>query len=299
MREVLVIGCGSHFENDWIPILRQNTQAKVTALVEPNEKHLLRAQDAFPDASIYKDLGDLAARSFDLAIVLVPHDQQRDATLFALQRSACVAKSKPLARNLSEAELLTKEAARLGVPLHVFLPRRFSASHRDVKALIKDTQPSEVRLRYSVAPRAPNAGWRAFRRSAGGGVLLDMGFHILDAFATEIAGASVEQCVLGVTAGAPYEVEDSAWLYLRSPDRRWNIHLSCLGPKSENVELSSRSASGDLTMGRSFGLEFDTIQCGQSFLAGLLSGSLDPGTGDTLLAQRLINDAYSMGEWSA
>jgi predicted dehydrogenase len=93
---------------------------------------------------------------------------------------------KPLAPSAAEARALVEQAERLGVLLTVFMNRRWDSDQLTLRRLLDDRKLGEVlryesrfeRWRPALSERKP---WREVSSpQAGGGVLLDLGSHLVD-----------------------------------------------------------------------------------------------------------------------
>ena len=122
------------------------------------------------------------AQEYDVVVVATPNDSHLPLAMAALELGKPTAVDKPMARTADEAALLVSRAAELGVALTVFHNRRWDSDTLTAAALLSEGLLGEVvrlesrftRFRPEVAPR-----WRE-RAGAGGGVLLDLGSHLVD-----------------------------------------------------------------------------------------------------------------------
>lgn len=129
------------------------------------------------------DMASVAARSdIDLLIVALPNALHLDAVLLAAQHKKNVVCTKPLARNAQDARKMLEAVRQAGV-LHCYGETEvFSPAVMRAKVLIDEGAIGRVltvRSREAHAgPHAPHF-WNA--EEAGGGALLDMGCHTIEA----------------------------------------------------------------------------------------------------------------------
>ena len=104
----------------------------------------------------------------------------------ALDAGLPVVVDKPLAPTAAEARSLVEQAERLGVLLTVFMNRRWDSDQLTLRRLLDERKLGEVlryesrfeRWRPALSERKP---WREVSSpEAGGGVLLDLGSHLVD-----------------------------------------------------------------------------------------------------------------------
>ena len=140
-----------------------------------------------PDAALLHDVDALWSTGDDLDAVVVatPNATHVPLAAAAIDRGLAVVVDKPLANNADDAQELVDRARRAGVLLTVFHNRRWDAEQLTLDALIADGQLGTV-IRYESRferwrPQADPTKWR--ERSdpeVGGGLLLDLGSHLVD-----------------------------------------------------------------------------------------------------------------------
>ena len=122
------------------------------------------------------DRGDL-----DFVIVATPHDTHASITLDALERGIPVLKEKPLALSVREGQRIVERSQETGIPVMVATQRRFDHLFSVFEsALTSIGEPTLIEGRYMCCRADAQAGWRGSPHSAGGGCLMDMGYHLID-----------------------------------------------------------------------------------------------------------------------
>lgn len=184
---IALIGCGAITEHYYAPALAEagrHTPVQVSALFDPAEPRLEALQQAFPGAIPLRDLDALIATTPDLAIVASPpkfHAPQATALLAAGIHVLC---EKPLACSLAEAEQMVAAARSAGRLLAVGLFRRFFPALHTIKTLVSTASlgpPTAFRIAEGGLFNWPAASASFFQKqNSQGGVLLDLGVHVLD-----------------------------------------------------------------------------------------------------------------------
>jgi oxidoreductase len=215
-----VVGLGWAGRELWLPLLRSHQDFDVVAVVDvdPAARAALAAATGIP-----ADPGPaaLSARSVDLAVVAVPNHLHAELAVTLLGRGISVFLEKPVCLTTAEADALA-EAERSGGTLLA----GSAVGHRgDVQALARLVpglgRVRHVDLTWLRARGVPKAdGWFTQRSKAGGGALVDLGWHLLDALSFLLGPARFER-VLGTTSGdfvnaGPWS---AAWRQERSADR--------------------------------------------------------------------------------
>lgn len=229
---VALVGLGWVGRQVWLPALRDDPGFEVSALVEPDEDRLADAARLAPGARAWPSPAPLEEGVAELAVLTMPNDLHAVTAEQLLGRDLSVFVEKPVCLTGAElARLRAAEAASRGV----LLAGTASRYRADVRAL-RSVLPSlgAVRLlelswvRARGIPR--QGGWFCRADRAGGGALVDLGWHLLDV-GFELAGCRAVAAACAATsadflgdarwsagwrrgdprvAGAPHDVEDSA-----------------------------------------------------------------------------------------
>lgn len=123
--------------------------------------------------------------AFDLVVVAAPNDAHVPLALAAIRAGLPVVVDKPLAITPADGERLIAAAQEAGVPLTVFHNRRFDGDLLTVQRLLAAGDLGRVHRfesrfeRWRPQPR-PGAWREAEPATSGGGLLLDLGSHLVD-----------------------------------------------------------------------------------------------------------------------
>jgi len=148
------------------------------AAVDSNFESL---KDFYKNESIplFRDVDEAIKKvDFNIAIVCVPHHLHRGVALSLLKNKKFVIKEKPLALNKVELQSYKELPNQRLVTI---IQRPFNPVFLRAKNEL-ETIGNIYSYSYKYSLRIPELtkGWRASRACAGGGVLIDMGYHILD-----------------------------------------------------------------------------------------------------------------------
>jgi oxidoreductase len=196
---VAVVGLGWSGRELWLPLLRGHRDFEVVAVVDPDPAARAGAVES-TGVPAHPTIDALGARSVDLAVVAVPNHLHAEVAASLLGRGISAFVEKPVCLTTAEADVLAAAERDGGMLL-----AGSAASHRaDVRALaglvpeLGDVR--HVDLAWVRARGVPKAGgWFTERGKAGGGALVDLGWHLLDAL-TAILGPARIQRVLGATS---------------------------------------------------------------------------------------------------
>ena len=176
-----IIGLGHQAIEDHIPGLKDSQFASLEAICDIDEEKLKEWQDKLevPSFTDYRELFD--STELDFVIATTPHNVYKGIIEEASKRRLHVLKEKPFARNLKEALYFKRLCDESDIQLTTTLQRRFNPIYTTFFQL-KDQigEPFFVDVKYTLFVDSPHEGWRGKRDSAGGGCIIDMGYHMID-----------------------------------------------------------------------------------------------------------------------
>jgi predicted dehydrogenase len=180
-----LVGCGKVTERFHLPAALACPEVRLAALVDPDLRRAEALAGLADGASAHQDIGALAGR-IDAAVVAAPHHLHADITCALLGQGIHVLVEKPMALDAASCDRMIAAAERHGATLAVGLVRRWYDASRWVKASLDAGDFGSV---VSVDVREGAVfSWQVvsdatFRRAKGGGVLADIGVHVLDLLA--------------------------------------------------------------------------------------------------------------------
>jgi predicted dehydrogenase len=156
-------------------------------IVTADPERSARAAADWPEAEVVDTVEAVwgRRRNLDFVVVATPNDAHAALTTRGLEEGLAVVVDKPLAPTAAQARRVLEAGASTGVPLTVFHNRRWDSDFLTLRRLIWDGELGEVRRFESRferwRPEADAEAWRSARpREEGGGVLLDLGTHLVD-----------------------------------------------------------------------------------------------------------------------
>jgi predicted dehydrogenase len=184
---VAVVGYGLAGSVFHAPLIAATPGLRVATVVTGDTRRAEAARAAHPGVHVLRDADELfaAPEAVDLVVVAAPN-----ATHLPLARRAVAARlpvvvDKPFATSAGDAAVVVREAQAAGVLITVFHNRRHDDDFRTVRALLDAGALGQVvRLesrfdRYR--PAVQEGRWReSADPTAGGGLLLDLGTHLVD-----------------------------------------------------------------------------------------------------------------------
>jgi len=205
----------------------------------------------------YADNRSLLAETRPVAVyAAVPPAAAPELLAVCAERGVHVWKELPLARNLDEGVAFIRRMEKAGLKLAVGTQRRFAATYRHASELRTHVQPVFLARSHYLFNWGPQLGWRGDRVSAGGGALLELGYHFIDlliwmlGLPEEVYGLCASGSRSGASPGegeaiAVYDTDDTAAALLRYGDGSMAtvVTTRSSGPVSEELCLHGRGGS--------------------------------------------------------
>jgi predicted dehydrogenase len=257
--QVGIIGLGRQTLEEHIPALNLKDNISVQAICDIKKERIVEAKKILKNVGYikeytsYKDM--LCDNKFDFIIISLPHDHYLECIKFAAEKKIDILKEKPFARNTYEANVIFKLVEEHNIRLMTACQRRFHPLYKEFKELIPMLgRVKWIEARYSIPSKNPNSEWRSSKEKAGGGVMLDMGYHIFDILMWFFEPLVEVYAITLNHRPNIYSVEDTAFIRFKThkknePDRLidGSIFISCIYPeKSDELIILGENGSAKL-----------------------------------------------------
>ncbi len=214
---IAIIGYGLAGRVFHAPLIALTDGLRISAIVTADPRRRELAADEHPDARVVTTVEE-ALDGCDAVVVATPNDSHVSLATAAIDRGLPVVVDKPLAIDADAAAALIAHAERAGVLLTVFHNRRWDSDQLLLSRLLGgEALGTVVRHESRIErwrPEADAAAWRETTTSAeGGGLLLDLGSHLVDQALHHFGPARSVYAELDARRGSPGE--DDAFLAIR------------------------------------------------------------------------------------
>lgn len=165
------------------PLLQAVAEVELTHVVTSDPERRRQAQADLPGVRVVGSAAELwqHADAFDAVVVVTSNAAHVPLGRAAVDLGKAVVVDKPLSVTADEAERLVVHAEAAGVPLSVFHNRRWDSDTLTARALLDEGALGQVhRLESRFTRFRPEVVDRWRERPDGGGVLLDLGTHLVD-----------------------------------------------------------------------------------------------------------------------
>ena len=250
-----VVGLGKQALEDHIPGLHASDSAELVAVCD-EDREIVREQQYQHRAQGYTDFREMfKTEELGLVVVCVPHHVGREVIETAAEHKMHVLKEKPFATTIQEARDLAEICERAGVQLMVTLQRRFNPIYTSFTQLADQIgTPFVVDAQYTLHISDPSDGWRGRSAEAGGGCVIDMGYHLIDMILWYFG--LPDRVLADVSASArpdrEYDAEDTALVHFAYDSGLYGSLLLSrfIGPKTEQIRLVGSKGMVHLERGR-------------------------------------------------
>src|SRR5437762_2889139 len=202
-----------------IPALKRTEGLELVALCDRDAEKAGRVAQKFQIARSHTRIEDLLDDDIDAVDICTPNFLHAPMASAALEAGKHVLSERPLARSAEEAAAMAKTAKKAERVLMCAVQHRFRPDAQLLKKFVEKGDLGEIFLAKAGWLRQRTAWdsdeWRRQKRESGGGVVLDLGFQMLDLALWMLGGPAVDSVTASVHRQRKGEVEASAAAFLR------------------------------------------------------------------------------------
>lgn len=220
---IALVGVGAAAQVSHIPVLKRIEDVDLVALCDRDGEKAARVATKFQVPRSTSRLDDLLADdAIDAIDICTPNFLHAPMAAAALEAGKHVLCERPLARSGDEARSMVKAARKADRILMCSVAHRFRPDAQLLRRFVDKGDLGQIfyakagwlRLRT----QWDSDEWRAQKRESGGGVVLDLGFQMLDLSLWVLGNPKVESVTASLHRQKKGEVEDSATAFLRLGD---------------------------------------------------------------------------------
>jgi predicted dehydrogenase len=229
-----IIGFGQVARNGHCPAYAESREAKIVAVVDRTEERRAAARESLPGIATFSTIKELATGvEIDFVDICTPPALHGEPMLSALARGWHVLCEKPILLDsveLEKARSLARESRRAVVPVHNWkyapiVRRATEALRSGAIGQLRGVEIETLRVQDCAVADPDHPNWRRDPAIAGGGVLMDHGWHAIY-LARHWFGEEPADVRASLHRTTPQEVEDEATLTLVFPKGSARIFLT-------------------------------------------------------------------------
>ena len=180
--DVGIVGYGASGRAIHTPLIKESGN-RVTDVVTSHDSRRAAALADWPAARVHADLaGLLESARPDVLVIASPSARHAENAMAAITAGVPAVIDKPIALDRETAEQVVRHAEAMRTPLTVFQNRRWDSEQLTLRRLLDQQVLGAVHRferRWERWRPVPKAGWRV-SGEPGGGLLLDLGVHLVD-----------------------------------------------------------------------------------------------------------------------
>ncbi|MFK3795227.1 Gfo/Idh/MocA family protein [Pseudomonas sp. NPDC088444] len=172
-----LIGYGKGGRFFHAPLLASLAGATFAGVVTASTERRQQLHQDYPKVPAFDTLADMVAAGVDAVVISTPLASRRSLILEAIELGVPVVSDKPFAPSAQDAQALVDAAESRGVLLGVYQNRRWDSDFLTVRKLIEQGVLGDItRFESRVERYSPSS----VGKESGGGILLDLGSHLVD-----------------------------------------------------------------------------------------------------------------------
>lgn len=229
---------------------------QIVAGIDANSKkwHITQQHFSQLELSYFENLAALKQSQIqiDAFILALPHHAYSQIWSELMQWGKPLLKEKPLGRDYQEAQIFMQTAKAAGCGFQTAIQRRAHPSYQYLFKLLKEQKVeiqelhAHLHLGKAALPdhEVVEENWRTQRHNAGGGALLDAGYHLIDLIQYYIGDFDVISATMwkGETIDNGIDIEDRCWLIGRSKHAWLMLDTWVQGEPDANGNLQKSEA---------------------------------------------------------
>jgi predicted dehydrogenase len=226
-----IVGCGQVACAAHVPAWKTAKAFDIVAAVDPNPERLLQIRALLPEVRCYARLDTmLAHEELDFLDICTPPAIHQQIILPACRRGLHVLCEKPVTLSTAALQQITAATAAAGTLIFPVHNWKYAPLFQRLRRLLHAGAigtPTFLELTTLRTGPAGTSGWRVDPHLAGGGILMDHGWH-----AFYLLRFLLEQVPQTITARLEQRrwqhiaVEDTAWCQITFPHAQASLYLT-------------------------------------------------------------------------
>lgn len=179
-----IVGAGNIAVSAHLPAYQKCKNAEVVAIADIDYQRAKSVAEKFSIPQSFSSAEEMLDKAeMDAVDVCVWNNNHCDVTIAAARAGKHILCEKPMAMNLEQALLMQEEVKKTGVIFMLAVPGRFGNANMLVRELYDKGELGEVYFAKTAycRRRGTPTGWFTDKKTSGGGPIIDIGVHRIDA----------------------------------------------------------------------------------------------------------------------
>ncbi len=179
-----VVGAGNIAVNGHLPAYKNCKNAVPMAICDIDAQRAEKAAKDFGIPEYYSSVEEMLEKAdIDAVDICTWNNAHKDVLIKAAKAGKHVMCEKPLAMNLSDALLMEKAVKETGIIFFLAVPSRFGYENMYLRDMYDRGELGEVYYANTtnIRRRGTPTGWFTDKKTSGGGPVIDIGIHRIDA----------------------------------------------------------------------------------------------------------------------
>ncbi|HAN20984.1 MAG: hypothetical protein A2Y15_03220 [Clostridiales bacterium GWF2_36_10] len=229
-----IVGAGNIATSAHLPAYQSCKNVEVSAIADINFNRAKLAAQKYNIPLVFSSVEEmLAGAEIDAVDICVWNNAHSDVAITAAKAGKHILCEKPMAIDFEHALLMEEAVNKAGVIFMLAVPGRFAAPNMMVRELFEKGELGEVYYAKTayIRRRGTPSGWFTDKKTSGGGPIIDIGVHRIDA-AWYLMGNPKPVRVSAATSSkiGNYNTKGvSRWVGTECPDNCFNTEDSGAG----------------------------------------------------------------------
>ena len=179
-----VVGAGNIARYAHLPAYKQLTNCKPVAICDIDFERAKSAAEEFGIEEVYSSVEEMLEKSdIDAVDICTWNNAHKDVLIAAANKGKHVMCEKPLAMNLSDALEMEKAVKENDITFFLAVPSRFGYANMYLREMYDRGELGDVYYSKTtnIRRRGTPLGWFTDKKTSGGGPVIDIGIHRIDA----------------------------------------------------------------------------------------------------------------------
>jgi predicted dehydrogenase len=253
-----IFGIGAQTLNFHIKAIESFSNIKLIGVIEKNQKKLNNFLKNNENIKGYNNFNEFIKNNKDTNFVIIStsHDSHYEISKRAILEGLHILKEKPFAISLKQGREIEKLARKKHVHVLTITQRKFHPAYFNFFKLInKIGRIFYIDIRYTLFTKKQSEEWRDSKQLAGGGCVIDMGYHMIDLLIWYfgLPNSIIAKISHNGKKNTIYNTEDTAKImfnYKKENDKFWGSALisKVISPKQEQFNVYG--TKGTICIGR-------------------------------------------------